>query len=78
MNTDRFKNYQDDVKQLVLGFEAMERRGDSRYYDVEELETIIDFYLETSDGEGLEKSVLYGEKLFPSSNEIRLRRVHLL
>ena len=78
MNTDRFKNYQDDVKQLVLGFEAMQRRGDSRYYDVEEIETIIDFYLETADGEGLEKSVRYGEKLFPSSNEIRLRRVHLL
>lgn len=78
MNTDRFKNYQDNVKQLVLGFEAMQRRGDSRYYDVEDLETIIDFYLETSDGDGLEKSVQYGEELFPSSNEIRLRRVHLL
>jgi tetratricopeptide (TPR) repeat protein len=78
MNTDRFKNYKDDVKQLVLGFEAMQRRGDSRYYDVEDLETIIDFYLDTSDGDMLEKSVRYGEKLFPSSNEIRLRRVHLL
>lgn len=78
MNTDRFKNYEDDVKQLVLDFEAMQRRGDSRYYDVDELETIIDFYLETADGDMLEKSVRYGEKLFPASNEIRLRRVHLL
>lgn len=78
MNTDRFKNYQDDVKQLVLDFEAMQRRGDSQYYDVDQLETIIDFYLETADGEMLEKSVRYGEKLFPASNEIRLRRVHLL
>ena len=78
MNTDRFKNYQDDVKQLVLDFEAMQRRGDSQYYDVEQLETIIDFYLETADGDMLEKSVRYGEKLFPTSNEIRLRRVHLL
>lgn len=78
MNTDRFKNYQDDVKQLVLDFEAMQNRGDSRYFDVDQLETIIDFYLDTADGEMLEKSVRYGESLFPSSNEIRLRRVHLL
>ena len=35
MNTDRFKNYQEDVKQLVLDFEAMERRGASRYFDVD-------------------------------------------
>ncbi len=78
MNTDRFKNYEEEVKQLVLGFEAMQRRGDSRYYDVEEIETIIDFYLDTSDGDMLEKSVRYGEELFPTSNEIRLRRAHLL
>ena len=78
METDRFKNYQEDVKQLVLNFEAMQRRGDSRYFDVDQLETIIDFYLETSDEDMLEKSVRYGEKLFPTSNEIRLRRVHLL
>lgn len=78
MNTDRFKDYQDNVKQLVLDFEAMQSRGDSRYYDVDQLETIIDFYLDTADGEMLEKSVRYGETLFPTSNEIRLRRVHLL
>lgn len=78
MNTDRFKDYRDDIKQLILGFEAMQRRGDSRYYDVDQLETIIDFYLETADGDMLEKSVRYGESLFPMSNEIRLRRVHLL
>ena len=78
MNTDRFKNYHKEVKELVLDFEAMQSRGDSRYYDVDQLEAIIDFYLETADGEMLEKSVRYGETLFPTSNEIRLRRVHLL
>ena len=78
MNTDRFKDYEDEVKQLVLDFEAMQRRGDNQYYDTDQLETIIDFYLETADGEMLEKSVNYGESLFPTSNEIRLRRVHLL
>ena len=78
MNSDRFKNYQEDVKHLVLDFESMERHGDSRYFDVDQMETIIDFYLDTADGDMLEKSVRYGESLFPASNEIRLRRVHLL
>ena len=78
MKEDRFKNYEEDVKELVLGFERMQRQGGSQFYDVEEIETIIDFYLETADGEGLEKSVRYGENLFPQSNEIKLRRVHLL
>lgn len=78
MKQDRFKDYQKDVKELVLDFESMQRHGDSRYYDVDQLETIIDFYLETADGEMLEKSVCYGENLFPTNNEIRLRRVHLL
>lgn len=78
MNNDRFKNYNDDVRQLVLDFERMDRQGGSQYFDVEELETIIDFYLETADGEGLERSVRFGEVLFPKSNEIKLRRVHLL
>ena len=78
MKEDRFKNYEDEVRQLVLDFESMQRRGDSHYFDVEEMETIIDFYLETADGDGLERSVRYGEGLFPQSNEIKLRRVHLL
>lgn len=77
-NIDRFKNFENDVKQLVLDFEAMERRGDSLYFDVDQLETIIDFYLETADGDMLEKSVRYGEQLFPTSTEIQLRKVHLL
>ena len=78
MNTDRFKNYEDDVKQLVLDFESMDKQGNSRFYDVDQIETIIDFYLDTANSEMLEKSVRYGERLFPASNEIRLRRAHLL
>lgn len=78
MDKDRFKGYESDVRELVLGFEAMDRKGGDRYYDVDELETIIDFYLDTSDEEMSEKAVKYGERLFPRNNEIRLRRAHLL
>ena len=77
-NKDRFKNYENDVRQLVLDFERMERQGERRYFDLDEMETIIDFYLDSYDGEMIEKSVRHGEYLFPTSNEIKLRRAHLL
>lgn len=77
-NKDRFKNYDDDVKHLVLDFERMEKSGEKRYFDLDEMEMIIDFYLDNYDGEMIEKSVLHAEYLFPSSNEIKLRRAHLL
>lgn len=78
MNKDRFKNYEEKVKKLVLDFESMQKQGGSRFYDVDQMETIIDFYLDNADGDMLEKSVRYGERLFPTSNEMRLRRAHLL
>lgn len=77
-NKDRFKNYEEDVKQLVLDFERMQKNGERRYFDLDEMEIIIDFYLDNYDGEMIEKSVKHGEYLFPTSNEIKLRRAHLL
>ena len=57
MNTDRFKGYGEDVRTLVLDFEKMYRQGSNRYYDVDQLETILDFYLDTYDEEMIEKAV---------------------
>lgn len=75
---DRFKNYEEDVKNLVLEFERMQKSGERRYFDLDEMEIIIDFYLDNADAEMIEKSVHHGEYLFPASNEIKLRRAHLL
>ena len=75
MNPDRFKNYGPDVRQLVLAFEGEEGR---RFFDVEELEVIADYYLEVYDTEGLEAAVRLGELLYPNNSEIRLRRAQLL
>jgi len=78
MNTERFKNYDNEVKELVLDFEEMQRHDGHRYYDVDQLTIIIDYYLETFDNVQLEKAVLFAESLFPTNNEILLRRSHLL
>ncbi len=77
MSKDRFKDFEPDVKQLVLAFE---RRGDGerRFFDVDELEVIADYYLEVQDVEGLEAAVSLGESIYPNNSAIRLRKAHLL
>lgn len=77
MNQDRFKNYDPEVRELVLSFEK-QTEGNTAYFDVDQLEVIADFYLEVYDTQGLEAAVALGEQLFPTSCEIRLRRAHLL
>ena len=76
MNLDRFKNFDPDVRELVLAFEH--QQPDKRFFDVSQLEVIADYYLEVSDFEGLEAVVNCGERLFPSNEEICLRKAHLL
>ena len=77
MNSDRFKDFDSDVRQLVLVFED-DSKGSRQFFDVDELEVIADYYLEMHDVEGLEAAVRLGERLFPGNSEIRLRRAQLL
>ncbi len=63
---------------MVLDFENMSRSGVTHYYDLEQMEIIIDYYLETYDMDMLSHAVEYAERLFPDSSEIRLRRGHML
>lgn len=78
MNVNRFKNYDSDVKEAVLAFEQNQDEGGHRYFDEDDMEMVIDYYLETNDLHMLESSVDYAASLFPDSNEIALRRSHLL
>ena len=75
MNTDRFKNFDPDVRRLVLAFE---RGGEGVWMDVDELTVVADYYLEVRDVEGLEAAVSKGERIYPHNGDIRLRRAQLL
>ena len=75
MNLDRFKDFEPDVRNLVLSFENP--TDGHRFFDVDQLEIIADYYLEVADIEGLEAAVTFGERLYPANDEIRLRRAHL-
>lgn len=75
---DRFHDFDDEVRSLVLDFENTVLRGESQFFDVDELEIIIDYYFEVNDQKPLEEAVRYAEQLYPDSTEIRLRRAHLM
>lgn len=78
MQKDRFRGYREDVESLVVGFETMLAEGERRFFDVGELEIVIDYYIDSHNLEMLDQSVAYAESLFPQSSTIRLRRTHQL
>ena len=78
MKKDRFKDYDDEVRDLVLDFEQTVLKGESQFFDADELEIIIDYYFEVNDEKPLEKAVEYAEYLYPENTQVRLRRAHLM
>lgn len=78
MKKDRFNNFDDEVRSLVLDFENTVLNGKNQFFDVDELEIIIDYYFEVNDLKPLERAIQYAEQLYPDSTTIRLRRAHLM
>lgn len=76
MKNDRFTDFDDEVKQLVLDFERTVMHGEMQFYDIDELEMIIDYYLEVDDKEPLISALHLAERLYPDSIEIKIRRAH--
>lgn len=73
---DRFNNFDNEVRDLVLDFERTVMKGERQFFDVDELEVIIDYYLEVNDSKPLEEAIRYAEYLYPDSTEVRIRRAH--
>lgn len=78
MKKDRFHNFDNEVRDLVLDFENTVLKGKTQFFDVDEMEIIIDYYFEVNDQKPLERAVEYAEELYPDSTSIRLRRAHLM
>lgn len=73
MQKDRFINTDPAVRNLVLRFENHEG-----YFDVGEIESIANFYLDSKDVEGLGAVVKHGEKLFPGDDTVLLHKAYYL
>ena len=77
MELDRFKNFDKETRNAVLNYEKVCKDGAMKYIDMDVLETVIDFYLETNDIDSVQNALKYAERLYPKSNEIKLRRAHM-
>lgn len=77
MQLDRFKNFDKDTREAVLNYEKLRRKGGMQYVDMDQLEIVLDFYLETNDVDSVQSALKYGEQLFPNANELKLRRAHM-
>ena len=64
--------------ELVKKFEEMVESNDEFYYDTEELEDIIVYYLELGDFNYADIAVNYGLKLHPNSLEIKIKKLEVL
>ena len=78
MENNRQNDFDDEDIQLVRDFEKTVLQGGQQFFDIDELEVIMDYYLETNDLKPLQRAVEYAEDLYPDSTSVRLRRAHLL
>ncbi len=77
MELDRFKNFDSETRKAVLNYEQLSKDGTLKYIDMDILETVIDFYLETNDIDSVQDALRYADRLYPKSNEFKLRRAHM-
>ncbi|MGE8527330.1 tetratricopeptide repeat protein [Chryseobacterium rhizosphaerae] len=64
--------------ELVKKFEEMMENNDEFYFDTEELEDIIVYYLELGDFNYADMAVNFGLKLHPNSLEIKIKKLEIL
>ncbi|MFP3592119.1 tetratricopeptide repeat protein [Chryseobacterium sp. SIMBA_038] len=64
--------------ELVKKFEEMMENNDEFYFDTEELEDIIVYYLELGDFNYADNAVNYGLKLHPNSLDIKIKKLEVL
>ncbi|MDR2207185.1 MAG: tetratricopeptide repeat protein [Flavobacteriaceae bacterium] len=64
--------------ELAKKFEDMMENGEELYFEIEELEDIIIYYLELGDVTFAEHAVNYGSRLHPNSPEIKIKKLEVL
>ena len=74
MQDNRFKGFNQEVQELVLRFEKMLNDNKAHYFDVEEFEFIIDYYMEFENIEGMRKALRYASQIFPQATPVKLRK----
>ena len=63
---------------LVHRFEKMISLNDSYYFDMDQLEEIVDYYCETSQFQSALRAIEYGYSLFPENMTLMLKESQIL
>lgn len=75
---DFFADYDDDAMSLVWRFEKMLEQQQHHFFDVDEFESIIDFYISNQNERLAKRALELACKMHPYSTEIRLRKAEFL
>ncbi|MBQ9417611.1 MAG: tetratricopeptide repeat protein [Bacteroidales bacterium] len=78
MNDNPFTNHNDSTRDLILAFEQALQSDSLQFFDLDELETVMDYYLSVDDLKSLKKAIAYAEHLYPDNTEVELWRAHWL
>jgi tetratricopeptide (TPR) repeat protein len=78
--SDEERNLPDETERmhLVKRFEEMVANNDSYFFDVDQFESILEYYLERNSTKEAEKVLSYAHDLFPASSALLLREAQLL
>ena len=72
--TDDDKEFYEEGASLAAKYEASVRKGDSStYFDSDEMETLIDYYIATDELDKAEEAQAYGAIMHPESRAIKLK-----
>ena len=79
MEEDKYGFVQDgETEEIVLRFERMKRSNQSCYFDVIELEAIIDYYLDSDNSAKAFEAMSFACELHPHSVPIQVRKARVL
>ena len=80
MRTPLLNNQNSDERfqDILNRYLEMERAGNSRYFDLDELEELIDFYIHISDYEEANKIINYGLSIHHLENILLIKKAKLL
>jgi len=79
MEEDKYGFVQDgEVEEIILRFEKMRRSNQSCYFDVIELEAIIDYYLDSDNSARAFEAMSFACELHPHSVPIQVRKARVL
>ncbi|NAW51581.1 tetratricopeptide repeat protein [Elizabethkingia argentiflava] len=64
--------------EAVKRFEEMIENNEELFFDIEEYEDVISYYLEIGDYQYAEEAIKYAQNLYPDSERIKLRKLEFL